>query len=78
MAAFRAWLDNLPKVVKIIFTILFGNIYGCLYRISGGTAKNIVLGILFYLLNATCVVFLVIMIIDLIKVIKDEHPICAD
>ena len=74
MAEFRKALQGLPFIAKLLL-VIFGDIYGILYRISRGDATGIVVGVLQIL---TGNFFGIFWIIDLITVItKKEVTVLA-
>ena len=74
MAEFRKALAGLPWVLKLVL-VIFGDIYGILYRISKGDTAGIVVGVLQLI---TGNFFGIFWLIDLITVItKKEVTVLA-
>ncbi len=74
MAEFRKALAGLPWALKLVL-VIFGDIYGILYRISKGDTAGIVVGVLQLI---TGNFFGIFWLIDLITVItKKEVTVLA-
>ena len=74
MAEFRKALAGLPWILKLVL-VIFGDIYGILYRISKGDTAGIVVGVLQLI---TGNFFGIFWLIDLITVItKKEVTVLA-
>ena len=74
MAEFRKALAGLPWVLKLVL-VIFGDIYGILYRISKGDTVGIVVGVLQLI---TGNFFGIFWLIDLITIItKKEVTVLA-
>ena len=65
MAEFRKTLQNLPWIVKLLL-VLFGDIYGLLYRISSGTTKGIVMAVIMFITGNLLGIFFLVDLITLI------------
>ena len=69
MAEFRKALAGLPWILKLVL-VIFGDIYGILYRISKGDTVGIVVGVLQLI---TGNFFGIFWLIDLITIITKKE-----
>ena len=75
MEEFRKTLKELPWIAKLLL-VIFGNIYGILYRFSKGDTKSIVIAVIMFLTGS---VFGILWLVDLITIItKKEVTFLAD
>ena len=67
----RQTLDNLHLIIKLILIIFVGGLYGAIYRIAGGGAKNIIIGIIWLFTGG---IFGIGVIVDLVTIILKGKP----
>ena len=67
----RKTIDSLPYILKVLLAIFVGCLYGSIYRIVGGTTKDIVIGVLWFVTGG---VFGIGWLIDLVTVVLHGKP----
>ena len=67
----RKTLDDLHIIIKLILVIFLGGLYGGIYRILGGTVKDIIIGLIWIFTGG---IFGIGWIIDVITVVLKGKP----
>ena len=71
MLEIRKFLDELPKLVKVILAIFVGFLYGGVYRLASLTPTAIVIAVLWFFTGGF---FGIGWIVDLVCVILHDKP----
>lgn len=68
MKGFIKWIEGWPRIVKLIFTLIWG-IFPNLYRLGKSLSKGSILGIILSVILLICGGFLILWIIDIVTML---------